>query len=155
GWRILRLYVNIHPTASRVWATSETFGKLFEQYGVAAGLPHAFTEGWTVRLQEGLLRLFQPAKSNRSDYDRFMLRFHHFLKTSDHFQERAPRKLWHFAPGTAWLAFTDALSHADLRGRYALEHSFFISPDALSHPEIAPAAILQKACGMPVLPSAA
>jgi hypothetical protein len=84
-----------------------------------------------------------------------MLRFHHFLKSHDHFQERAPKRFWQFAPRTAWLAFTDSLSHADLRGRFAMEHSFFIAPQALALPELAPAAILERASGVPILRRAA
>jgi hypothetical protein len=155
GWRILRLYVNIHPTAPRVWATSETFPKLLQQFGTAMGIPPADSESWSARLRRGLLRLFQPETTGSSDYDRFMLRFHHFLKRNDSFQERAPRKLWRFPPWTTWLAFTDALSHAELRGRYALEHSFFVAPNTLTHPELAPAAVLHKAGAIPVLPQAA
>jgi hypothetical protein len=155
GYRILRLYVNLHPTEPRVWATSDTFDKLLAQYGAAAGLPNMFNEGWAWRFGQGLLSVFQPGSNERTIYDRFMLRFHHFLKNHDQFQERAPKRLWHFAPSTAWLAFTDSLSHADLRSRFALEHSFFIAPQSLVSPELAPAALLEKACGLPVITRAA
>ena len=155
GHRILRLYVNIHPTEPRVWVTSDTFDKLLARYSARIGLPNMFTEGWAWRFGQGLLNVFQPGSSERTIYDRFMLRFHHFLKTNDHFQERSPKRFWHFAPGTAWLAFTDSLSHADLRGRFALEHSFFIDPQSLALPDLAPAALLERACGMPVLQRAA
>ena len=152
GYRILRLYVNIHPTEPRVWATSETFDKLIAQYGSAIGLPSLFSEGWATRFGQGLLNIFQPGSSQRTIYDRFMLRFHHFLKANDPFQERTPKRFWQFAPGTAWLAFTDSLSHADLRGRFALEHSFFVAPMSLALPDLAPTAILERACRCAVMP---
>lgn len=155
GYRLLRLYVNIHRTDPRVWVTSETFDKLLAKYGTDVGLPNMFTEGWAWRFGQGLLSIFQPGSGERTIYDRFLLRFHHFLKTNDHFQERAPKRFWSFPPGTAWLAFTDALSHADLRGRFALEQSFFIAPQSLVLPELAPATLLERACGMPVLAKAA
>lgn len=155
GSRILRLYVNINPSEPRVWVTSDTFDKLLTRYGSEVGLPNLFNEGWAWRFGQGLLSIFQPGSNQRTVYDRFMLRFHHFLKTSDHFQDRAPKRFWHFGPGTAWLAFTDSLSHGELRGRFALEHSFFVPPRALALLELAPAAILERACGMPVLPRAA
>jgi hypothetical protein len=155
GYRILRLYVNIHPTEPRVWVTSDTFDKLLAQYGSAIGLPNMFSEGWAWRFGQGLLNVFQPGSNRRTIYDRFMLRFHHFLKSHDQFQERSARRFWHFAPGTAWLAFTDSVSHADLRGRFALEHSFFIAPQSLELPNLAPAALLERACGIPVLTRAA
>jgi hypothetical protein len=155
GRRILRLYVNIHPTDPRIWVTSDTFEKLLARYGADVGLPNLFSRGWARRFGQGLLSIFQPGSGQRTPYDRFMLRFHHFLKSNEHFQERAPKRFWTFAPATAWLAFTDALGHADLRGRFALEHSFFVAPQSLALPALAPAALLERACGMPVLPKAA
>jgi hypothetical protein len=155
GFRILRLFVNINPTDDRVWLTSETFGRLLEQFGYKVGLPVGDGSGWARRLGQGLLGLFQPGVQERTPYDSFMLRLHHFLKNNSEFQERAPRRFWHFAPGTAWLAFTDTISHAELRGQYALEHSFFIAPHSLAVPEASPPALLERACGLPVLPRAA
>jgi ComF family protein len=102
-----------------VWVTSDTFEKMLAMYGADIGLPNLFTEGWAWRFGQGLLNIFQPGGNQRSIYDRFMLRFHHFLKTNDHFQERAPKRFWSFPPGSAWLAFTDSLSHADLRAHAA------------------------------------
>jgi hypothetical protein len=155
GRRILRLFVNINPAEPRVWATSDTFAKILRDHGKHVGLPNLFTEGWAARLGQGFLSLFQPGSEKRTLYDRFMLRLHHYLKTNDTYQEQAPKRFWHFPPNTAWLVFTDGLSHAELRGRYALEHSFFISPDVLALPDESPAALLARACGLPVLPRAA
>ena len=56
---------------------------------------------------------------------------------------------------SAWLVFTDTASHAALRGRFAMEHSYFIAPEVLALPAESPAALLQKACGMMVLNRAA
>jgi hypothetical protein len=155
GYRILRLFVNINPSDERVWVTSDTFARLLERFGEKVGLPAGDGRGWARRLGQELLGLFQPGVQERTPYDSFMLRLHHFLKTNSEFQERAPRRFWHFAPGTAWLAFTDTLSHAELRGQYALEHSYFVAPQSLVLPEEAPAALLERACGLPVLPRAA
>jgi 3-deoxy-D-manno-oct-2-ulosonic acid (Kdo) hydroxylase len=147
GRRILRLFVNINPTDPRVWATSETFRQVFDRYGVHAGLPGSTADGWPQRLGQGLLSLFQPGAARRTPYDNFMLRLHHFLKTNSEFQERSARRLWHFPPGAAWLVFADAVSHAELRGQFAMEHSFFIASGALALPDESPLAILDKACG--------
>jgi hypothetical protein len=155
GRRILRLFVNINPTDPRVWATSETFPHLLRRYGALAGLPGTAVDGWASRLGQGLLSLFQPGASERTAYDAFMLRLHHFLKRCEEFQDRSSRRVWHFPPQAAWLAFTDGISHAELRGQHALEHSFFIPPQALALPNEAPLAQLEKACGVPVLPRAA
>ena len=160
GHRILRLYVNINPTDDRVWVTSDTFAKVLDTYGARVGLPTPRSVPWVRRLElakwgERLLsQLFQSNAPERTEYDEFMLRLHHFLKTNDEFQERSPRRLWHFKPNTAWLLFSDAISHAELRGQYALEHSWFVAPETLALPEETPVALLQRKCGK-FLPHAA
>jgi len=147
GQRILRCYVNIHPTDDRVWMTSETFAKVLDKYGKLAGLPTEHPSTWVRRLGQGILGLFQPNVLERTEYDEFMLRLHHFLKSCDEFQERATRHLWHFKPGTAWLLFSDTISHAELRGQYALEHSFFVAPQTLALPDESPPILLERMCG--------
>jgi hypothetical protein len=155
GHRILRLYVNINPADDRIWATSDAFAKVLSQYGETVGLPGQDRTTWVRKVGQGILGLFQPGMQDRTDYDDFMLRLHHFMKLSDEYQEHAPRKLWHFKPGTAWLLFSDTLSHAELRGQYALEHSFFVSPQALALPDESPPALLERLCRASILPSAA
>jgi hypothetical protein len=151
GQRILRLFVNVNPTDPRVWVTSDPFAKLLERFGAAAGLPARPGPAWTRRL----LGVFHPGRARRSAYDAFMIRFHDYLKANDAFQERGPKQFWSFPPGACWLAMTDAASHAVLRGRYALEHSYFVAPEALALPAESPAALLERACGMAVLDRAA
>src|SRR5262249_24405286 len=92
----------------------------------------------------------RPGRRQRSPYDTFMLRFHDFLKANDEFQEHGPKRFWSFAPGSAWLVLTDVASHAVLRGRYALEHSYFVAPGSLALPDLSPPALLERACGIPV-----
>jgi hypothetical protein len=153
GHRILRLFTNVNLTEPRVWVTSEPFGKLLERYGRQAGLPTA-EPAWSRWLRHGVLGLFTPGTRSRSVYDAFMLRFHDFLKKNDAFQENCPKRFWQFEPGCAWLAMTDTASHAALRGRYALEHSYFVAPEALALPAESPPALLERACGTTVLPRA-
>jgi hypothetical protein len=140
GARILRLFVNIHPAESRVWATADTFAELIARFG--SQLDRHSGRSWTHRL----LSLFDPHRRVRSDYDNFMLRLHHFLKSNDAFQEGCRKRYWKFPPGSAWLVFTDGVSHAELRGRYALEHSFLIPRSCLALPDQAPAALFERAC---------
>jgi hypothetical protein len=80
-----------------------------------------------------------------------MLRFHDFLKANEHFQEHCSKRIWQFEPGSTWLAMTDVTSHAALRGRFALEHSYFVSPATLALPDESPAELLRKASGVPVI----
>jgi hypothetical protein len=144
GARILRLFVNIHTMDPRVWVTSDTFAQVFHRYGRAVGLPQGGR--WNNLLRDGWRGLFDPRRPQRSDYDCFMLRLHNFLKSDEAFQERCRKRFWSFAPGTLWLAFTDGVTHAELRGRYALEHSYFVPRASLALPDLAPAAILERAC---------
>ncbi|HEV3263744.1 MAG TPA: Kdo hydroxylase family protein [Gemmataceae bacterium] len=154
GDRILRLFANVNLTEPRVWMTSEPFGKLFARYGAKAGLP-AGQPGWARWLPHGVIGLFRPGRRRRSLYDRFMLRFHDFLKQNDDFQEHCSKRFWHFPPGSAWVVMTDTASHAVVRGRYALEHSYFVAPEVLALPDESPAALLERACGLAVCQRAA
>jgi len=155
GHRILRCFVNLNLSEPRIWVTSDPFAQLLERYGRDVGLPGKSGLGLGTRLRNSLVRLFRPGKADRSVYDAFMLKFHHFMKNNDDFQEHCHKRYWTFAPGSMWMVFTDAVSHAALRGRYAMEHSYFVSPQALLHPELSPPAVLARACGAPVLPVAA
>jgi hypothetical protein len=154
GCRILRLFANVNPSEPRVWATSYPFGELLRRYGATAGLPDP-KAALTGQLKKSVLRIFNPNRQKRSEYDQFMLRFHNHLKANANFQEREPKNIWKFPPGSVWLALTDTCSHAVLSGRYALEHSYFVAPETLALPDEAPAALLERACGRPVLRVAA
>jgi hypothetical protein len=155
GYRILRVFANINPSEPRVWMTSDNFAQLLTRYGTQAGLPTSSVPSLGSRLREGFLRLFGSGKQPRSSYDEFMLRFHNFLKGNDEFQERCIKRYWNFPPMSAWMVMTDTASHAVLRGRFALEHSYFVAPESLALPEESPPALLQKACGVTVLSKAA
>ncbi len=143
--RILRVFVNVNPKEPRIWVTSEPFAKLLARYGEACGLPGRQRTGWLRMVGGGVLGAFRPAASRRTVCDSFMLRFHDYLKAHEEFQERAPKKLWTFPPGSAWVVMSDACSHAVLRGRCALEHSFFVDPSVLALPAESPAALLERA----------
>jgi 3-deoxy-D-manno-oct-2-ulosonic acid (Kdo) hydroxylase len=155
GWRILRCFVNVNPSEPRVWVTSDPFARLLERFGEAAGLPGRHGIDWARRVQDGVLRLFRPGRPTRTVYDAFMLRLHDYLKANEEFQERCHKQFWKFPPGSAWMAITDTCSHAVLRGRFALEHSYFLAPASLALPDESPAALLARACGRAVLVAAA
>ena len=155
GARILRVFANINPSEPRLWITGEPFARLLDQFGPRVGLPVAGDPGVFTRLRHGLLRIFTPNRAPRSAYDEFMLRLHNFLKANDDWQKRCPKRRWTFGPGSVWLAITDTASHAVLRGRFALEHSYFLSPESLALPDESPPALLRRACGFEVLCRAA
>ncbi len=154
GYRILRLFANINPAEPRVWVTSDPFARLLERFGREVGMPTS-TSTWSQLWQRWILGLFNGNLRQRTDYDNFMLRFHDFMKANDDFQENCSKRFWNFEPGSAWMAITDTASHAALRGRFALEHSYFIAPETLALPNESPAALLVQASGKPVLARAA
>jgi hypothetical protein len=144
GKRLLRVFVNINPSDSRVWMTSDPFPVLFERYAEEAGMPGQSRERWLRRLTQAVARLVRPKRPRRSTYDAFMLRFHDFLKRNEDFQETCSKRFWSFPPGSAWMCFTDTVSHAVLRGRFALEHSYFVALEDMALPEESPAAIVAR-----------
>jgi hypothetical protein len=151
GDRLLRIFTNIHPERPRVWVTSDPFEDLAKQYGKQAGLPCPPTV--LTRLRGNALSLLSSVGLpvvDRPEYDRFMLRFHHFLKESTHFQQNCPKERWEFPPGSTWIVFTDTTSHSCISGQYALEQTFIVSRDSLVWPEKAPIAILERMAGIPL-----
>ena len=157
GGRILRVFTNVNPSKGRVWFVTDRFPALAKQFATDAGLKSIAVDGASNlagRLTHALHAIGLPV-TDRSPYDKFMLRFHDYLKANDEFQEHGPKRFWSFAPGSAWLVFTDVASHAALRGRFALEHSYFVAPETLSLPDRSPPALLERACGIAVLKQAA
>lgn len=148
GRRLLRLYVNLHPTDARVWQTSLAFAELLERYGAEVGLPGAAETNWWRPLRLGLRRLWQAGRTPSAPFEGFMLRLHDFLKQHDGFQERAPKKCRQLGAGAAWLVFTDGVAHAELRGRFVLEFAFLVQRHALACPELSPYAQFEGACGV-------
>jgi hypothetical protein len=144
GKRLLRVFVNVNPVDPRVWMTSDPFALLFKQHGQAAGLPGRYREPWGQLIIQSLARLIRRHHHRRSPYDSFMLRFHDYLKGDEEFQEKCPKRFWSFPPGSAWMCFTDTVSHAVLRGRFALEHSYFVAEADLALPDESPAAIISR-----------
>ena len=147
GRRILRLFVNLHPAHDRVWVTSMPASDLIARHADRLGLPGRTR--WIDRW-----RLLLPAPPGRTPYDACMLRLHDRLKADRELQETAPRRTWRFAPGSAWLAFTDGVSHAVVSGALAMEHSWFVPLHALAQPDRSPAATLARLAGRPLAPGA-
>lgn len=152
GDRLLRIFTNIHPERSRVWITSDPFEGLARDYARTAGLP-ASRPGALDGLQRGALRLLSKAGLpvvDRPEYDRFMLKFHHYLKENESFQRDCPKDRWEFPPGSSWIVFTDTTSHACISGQYALEQTFIVRRESLADPDRAPIAILERMTGFPL-----
>jgi hypothetical protein len=141
GRRILRLYVNINSTDPQVWATSERFEQLVARFAVAHRIASRTVAEWSAPVQS-VVRVFTSAKARRTAYDAWMLKMHHFLKEDDVFQAQASRRVWTFPPGSMWLLFADGVAHAQLRGQFSLEHSYFVSTECLARTMESPVYLL-------------
>lgn len=153
GKRILRVYLNLNAVDERVWSVSEKYEQLLDRYLREHRLPEWSLADW-LATPSALHRLLHGDWVLRSRYDEFQLKLHHFLKKDDRFQDRASRTYRRFAPRSCWLLFSDGLAHADLRGRFAIEHSFFISRDVLTEADMAPLNILTRKCNGTILSKA-
>jgi hypothetical protein len=143
GRRILRLSVNIHPDEPWVWATADRFPELLQRFAGLLRVPDRSDTEWRSETPT-VIRLLRRGRAGRSEYDFWMLRLHHILKEDIRFQVRASRRLWTFPAGSAWLLFSDGVAHAQLRGRYLLDHTFFVPTDCLVAPELAPLTLLEQ-----------
>lgn len=154
GGRILRAFTNIHPERDRVWGISYPFPKLVSLYAEDAGLQHvigpmAVARRWMV--SSG--RFVGLRSPNRSAYDEFMLRFHHYLKSNVAFQKEGQCHAPSFSPGTTWIAFTDQVAHRVVSGQYAIEQTCIVPLSAMVLPEHAPVNVLARAAGSALIPA--
>jgi hypothetical protein len=152
GRRILRCFSNINPAAPRVWNTTDEFSVLAQKYATDAGLA-GFAAGGSAPgnpLLRGVKKMFGLKGVDPSAYDRFMLRFHDYLKEKTDFQQNCPKVRIEFPPGSTWICFTDSVAHAVLSGQYALEQTFIVGLRGLVTPERAPIRVLEKIAGRPL-----
>lgn len=150
GNLIMRVFTNIHPVKTRNWVTTDAFGVVAARYARDAGLEKiaaAPSFAAPARLLHGLGLPVVP----RSPYDRFMLRFHEYLKRNAEFQANCTKYKFDFPPGSTWLTFTDVLPHSVHSGQHALEQTFIIDRHSLSDISHAPVSILERLCGRPLL----
>jgi len=146
GGRILRVFTNVNPTRNREWFVSDPFPLLAERYAVQAGIQGVAATRVGGQLKRLMRRLGLPV-TDRSPYDRFMLRFHDFLKENAVYQESCKKVRLEFPPLTTWLVFTDGVAHAVLSGQYAIEQTFVVPVESLVSPEHAPIRVLESIWG--------
>ncbi|MGI9035056.1 MAG: Kdo hydroxylase family protein [Pyrinomonadaceae bacterium] len=151
GGRILRVFTNINPAESRIWEIGEDFRSLAEKYAFDAGLEKiqkqsASPAGRVFRQTSKILNKAGLPVPARSAYDRFMLRFHDYLKENTTYQTESEKTRLEFPPDSTWLVYTDGVPHSVLAGQFALEQTFIIPFDALVAPQNSPAKVLEKMC---------
>lgn len=153
GSRILRFFTNLNPTESRNWITSMPFQELVKRYGGDGGvpLPRGIEEGQLRRSLERFAKRLGLPVVVRSPYDRFMLRFHNFLKENADFQANGSKCHWAFPPNSCWIVYTDQVSHAVTGGKFALEQTLIVPRSALVQPEWAPVSVLERLSGRTIV----
>lgn len=151
GGRILRCFTNINPTRTRNWLTTDRFPALAEKFARDAGLDDIAREGDSNGLFNSLKRAVGVETVDRSAYDKFMLRFHDYLKENDDFQKNCQKIYINFPPMATWMCYTDSVPHAVLSGQYALEQTFIIPIPAMVTPEKSPVRVLEKLAGRPLV----
>ena len=146
GRRILRVFVNINPHGvARVWRVGENFEAHARRFSSSArGL--APGEAW-------MLKALGVTKSRRTPYDQLMLQLHDRAKLDAAYQSSAPAREVAFPPGAAWIVYTDSVVHAAITGRFALEQTFYLPLEAMAAPAAAPARVLERVTGRPLLPT--
>lgn len=149
GARILRFFNNIHPTRTRDWIVGDPFATIVRQFAPAEISPRPDTAGSRAAKSIGrAIGLGAAIPSlKRSAYDDFMMRFHNFLKENPRFQAECTKYPWQFPPGSSWMVYTDTVPHAVLAGRYALEQTFLVAPEALVTPQTSPLKVLEEIAG--------
>jgi len=150
GGRILRFFVNLNPAKTRVWLTSETFEAFGPRFARSGKMLASAAGNPVTRGVRAFARTLHLPFGGRPPYDEFMHRCHNAMKEDAAFQENAPKQRWEFPPDSAWIVFTDCVSHAVLSGQYALEQTFQIPHAALVEPQKSPLAILEKIAGQPL-----
>ena len=155
GARILRCFTNINPSESRTWLIGDYFPEIAKRYAVDAGLKKfagsASAPANTFRkVITPLQRLFRIPVPDRAPYDEFMLRLHDYLKENSQFQREGTKYRVDFQPYSTWLTFTDAVPHAVLSGRLALEQTFIIPLNGLVSAEKSPIRNLEQIAGRPL-----
>ena len=160
GDRILRFFVNVNPSKDRVWATKGNFRDVFANHGDKAGLgyrgtgPTYLSRGLLDHTRTGIIRLLSStglpmAKVlDSSPYDREMRKFHNYMKDTPAFQAD-PRgyQEFRFPPYSAWMVFTDDVSHACLSGQFCFVHTSIVPLANCRRPELAPINVLRQAAG--------
>lgn len=144
GQRLLRVFHNIDPDASRVWRIGEPFADFAQRF-----VPK--TRGMLPG-QSWLMRALRITKRPRSEYDHRMLQLHDLAKADLAYQRSAPQQTFEFAPGATWVVFSDQALHAAMRGRAMMEQTFYLDPAAIADRTHSPEAVLSRLLGQPMLP---
>jgi hypothetical protein len=134
--RILRVFANVNPDGRpRSWRVGEDFQGLAARFAPRLRAPMPGTAL--------LLHVLHLTKTRRSPYDALMLQLHDRMKEDTAYQSAAPQRPFDFPPGSAWIAFTDQVSHAAMSGQHQLEQTFLLPVGAMLDEGRSPLRILE------------
>jgi len=139
GERILRVFLNVHPTEPRVWRVGEPFEAMARTFLPRVGRP--------LPGSAHVLAAVRATKGLRTEYDHLMLGLHDRAKADLTYQQRCAQETVPFAPGTTWICFSDQVMHAAVSGQYMLEQTIHLPLSALVAPERSPLAVLERLTG--------
>lgn len=157
GDRVLRFFMNANPREDRVWVSKGTYRDLYPRLAAMAGILPPKGRGHDLgprvfdRLRTGLARglsrvgLGAARFLETSPYDRLMRRLHNAMKECATFQAAGPGDCEiRFRPGSAWMVFTDQVSHACRSGKFAFIDTFIVPLGNCRRPEFVPFHILEE-----------
>jgi hypothetical protein len=140
GNRILRLFCNVNPAGqTHLWRIGEPFEQTAGRFLPSIKPPLPFSSA--------VLMLTSTTKSRRTFYDHIMLCLQDRMKRDQRYQAEAEQVKVEFPGGSTWLAFTDQVSHATMRGQYQLEQTFLLDISRLHDQSTAPLHVLEKLAG--------
>ncbi|WP_047243545.1 Kdo hydroxylase family protein [Chromobacterium subtsugae] len=140
GERILRVFCNVNPAGEpRVWRVGEPFEDMAKKM-----LPRVPAQ-WPG--SAALLAALKITKRKRSGYDHIMLHLHDAMKADLEYQRSCPQETVPFAPGGAWICFSDHASHAVMSGQFMLEQTLWLPLDKMDDPAKSPLRQLERIVG--------
>jgi 3-deoxy-D-manno-octulosonic acid hydroxylase-like protein len=137
GRRILRVFANVNPEGRpRSWRVGEDFHGLATRFAPRLRTP--------IPGSAALLQALRLTKTRRSDYDALMLQLHDRMKEDTGYQAAAAQTPFDFPAGSAWMAFTDQVSHAAMSGQHQFEQTFLLPVGAMLDERRSPLRILER-----------
>lgn len=137
GERLLRLFLNVNPNnVPRVWRVGEPFPDIAKRFLPRANPYSRWQAEWLCKLK--------VTKSFRTEYDHLMLQLHDGMKNDWEYQDTCSQEVINFAPGMAWICFSDQLAHSVVSGQFLLEYTAQLPPEVQHNVEASPLAILSR-----------
>ena len=148
--------MNVNDTRDRVWGTKGSFNALMSRHrelwtAAARGKDRvSLDKGPLDKLYSGVVKAVGTVYPivrviDSSPYDRSMRRIHNYMKENPAFRDsRDGYQEIRFPPLSAWMVFTDGISHSVLTGQHALVTTVLIPLANCRIPELSPYQVLAR-----------